>query len=174
MDYLIAIYTGRKIHTLTLKQGVTATAGDAQNDTVLIDKYALGPAYLVLACDAGGVRILSRKPMKFGEEETSNRVLSAGETIAVTDKITLAVFPARCPLNSALSLDRFSEIRLGRSYNSNDIALQSDGVSSRHAVLKKREGHWVISDLQSRNGTFVGWNLVLPDELDFLLLLLMP
>lgn len=163
MDYLIAIYTGRKIYTLTLKSGLTATVGNAQNDTVFIDRPELEAAYLVLACDAGGVRILSRKAMKFGEEETSNRVLSAGDIISITEKITLAVFEAKCNLNSALSIENFDELRIGRSYNSNDICLKAPDISSRHACLKKIDGKWIIIDLQSRNGTFVNGELAQVD-----------
>ena len=66
MNYLIAVYTGRKIYTLGLKPGVTATVGDAENDTLPIPNSGLGGEYLVLACDAGGVRVLSRQPMQFG------------------------------------------------------------------------------------------------------------
>lgn len=164
MDYLIAVYTGRKVYTLTLKQGVTATIGDSQSDTVFIEKYALGSAYLVLACDAGGVRILSRQPMKFGDEATTNRVLSAGDIITITEKITLAVFESRCALNAGVSLEGFDEIRLGRSYNNNDICLKDGNVSSRHAVLRRANGQWTVSDLQSRNGTFANSQLVLTDE----------
>ncbi|MBQ7220146.1 MAG: type VII secretion protein EssC [Synergistaceae bacterium] len=164
MDYLIAVYTGRKIYTLGLKPGVTATLGDAQNDTLLLPDSGLGGAYLVLACDAGGVRILSRQPMKFGDESATNRVLSAGDIISITGKITLAVFESRSSLSSALSLDGFNELRIGRSYNNNDICLKDSSVSSRHAVLRKINGRWVISDLQSRNGTFVNGELAPVDE----------
>ena len=166
MDHLIAIYTGKNIYTLSLKPGVTATAGSSQSDTLFIDNPALSPSHLVLACDAGGVRVLSRSPMKFTGEQASitNRVLSAGETVSITEKISLAVFEARCSLNAAVSLESFDEIRLGRSYNSNDIALKVPDVSTRHAVLKRINGQWTVSDLQSRNGTFANGKLVLTDE----------
>ncbi|MBR0186016.1 MAG: FHA domain-containing protein, partial [Synergistaceae bacterium] len=159
MEYLIAIYTGRKIYTFTIKPGVTATVGNAQDDTLFVDRKELGAAYLVLACDVGGVRILSRKPVKFGGEEVSNRVLSAGDIVSVTEKITLAVFESKCQLTSAVSIDGFDEIRIGRSYNSNNICLKDPNVSTRHALLKKVNGQWTISDLQSRNGTFVNGSL---------------
>ena len=140
MDYLIALYTGKNIYTLSLKPGVTATAGNSQTDTLFIDNPALTASHLVLACDAGGVRVLSRSPMKFGGEEVSNRVLSAGDVINITEKISLAVFEAGCSLNAAVNLEGFDEIRIGRSYNSNDIALKVQDVSTRHAVLKRING----------------------------------
>ncbi len=164
MEYLIAIYTGRKIYTLTIKPGATATIGNAQNDTLFISRNELCAAYIVLACDAGGVRLLSQKPVKFGNDEISNRVLSAGDIVSVTEKITLAVFESKCRLNSAVPLEGLDEISIGRSYNSNNICLKDPNVSSRHAVLKKAEGHWVISDLQSRNGTFVNGELIPADS----------
>lgn len=159
MEYLIAFYTGRKIYTLTIKPGASATIGNAQSDTLFIDRKELRPSHIVLSCDSGGVRILSQTPLKFGGEEVNNRVLSAGDVVCVTEKITLAVFAAKCQLNSAISLEGFDEIRIGRSYNSNDICLKDSNVSTRHAVLKKINGQWTISDLQSRNGTFVNGEL---------------
>lgn len=159
MEYLIAFYTGRKIYTLTIKPGASATIGNAQSDTLFIDRKELRPSHIVLSCDSGGVRILSQTPLKFGGEEVNNRVLSAGDVVYVTEKITLAVFSAKCQLNSAISLEGFDEISIGRSYNSNDICLKDSNVSTRHAVLKKINGNWTISDLQSRNGTFVNGEL---------------
>lgn len=159
MEYLIAFYTGRKIYTLTIKPGASATIGNAQSDTLFIDRKELRPSHILLSCDSGGVRILSQTPLKFGGEEVNNRVLSAGDVVCVTEKITLAVFAAKCQLNSAISLEGFDEIRIGRSYNSNDICLKDSNVSTRHAVLKKINGQWTISDLQSRNGTFVNGEL---------------
>ena len=160
MDYLIAIYTGKKIYTLILKPGVTATVGDTQSDTVLIEKFNLGSSYLVLACDVGGVRILSRSPMKIGDNTTSNRVCSVGDVVFITEKITLAVFESKCRVNVLLSLSEFEELNLGRSYNNNDICLKYSDVSQIHAMLKKENGRWFINDLGSRNGTFVNGELV--------------
>jgi len=64
---------------------------------------------------AGGVRVISKQPMKFGEESTLNRVLSAKEVIYITDKISLAVYEAKISLNSELPLDGFDELNIGRS-----------------------------------------------------------
>ena len=164
MDYLIVVYTGKNIYSLSLKPGVTATAGNSQNDTLFIDNPALNASHLVLACDAGGVRVLSRSPMKFGDDELTNRVLSAGDIITITEKISLAVFEAGCSLNAAVNIEGFDEIRIGRSYNNNDIALKDANVSTRHAVLQRINGQWTVTDLQSRNGTFANGKLVLTDE----------
>ena len=160
MEYLIAIYTGRKIYTMTLRPGVTATVGEAQTDNIIINDFGLGYSYLVLACDAGGVRAVSKLPMKLGDDATSNRVLSAGDVITITDKITLAVFAGRSRITSTLSLDDFDELRIGRSYNNNDICLKSVNVSSRHAMLQRINEHWTITDKESRNGTFVNGELI--------------
>ncbi len=160
MDYLIAIYTGKKIYTLILKSGVTATVGNTQSDSVFIDKSNLGSSYLILACDAGGVRILSRSPMKIGDKTTSNRIFSAGDVVSITEKITLAVFESKCRVDSLLSLSEFEELNLGRSYNKNDICLKYHDVSQIHARLTKENGHWFINDLGSRNGTFVNGEIV--------------
>jgi pSer/pThr/pTyr-binding forkhead associated (FHA) protein len=38
----------------------------------------------------------------------------------------------------------------------NDFVLASESVSDSHAKLQKREGRWVLVDVDSTNGTFVG------------------
>jgi pSer/pThr/pTyr-binding forkhead associated (FHA) protein len=37
----------------------------------------------------------------------------------------------------------------------NDIVLPDDSVSTSHAKLQRREGVWVLVDLESTNGSFV-------------------
>lgn len=160
MNYLIAVYTGSKIHTLTLKLETTSTIGNTQADSLCIADAPLGSAYLTLSCEAGGVRVLSRKPMNFRGEEVSNRVMSAGEIIAITDKISLAVFVSKCDATASLSLEELDEITIGRSFNSSDICLKDSGVSSRHAIIKKENGRWFLTDPKSSNGTFINDELV--------------
>ena len=160
MDYLIAVYTGPKIFTLSLKPRGYATVGDSQGDKVMIEGSGLGSAYLELTCDGNGVRILAKKPMKFGTESVSQRVFSSGDIVTITDKITLAVFGGKCTEDSQISLEDFDELKIGRSYNKNDIALKDGEISSRHAILKRIDGHWEITDLGSKNGTFVNGSLV--------------
>lgn len=52
-------------------------------------------------------------------------------------------FPIRVPV-----------VNIGRA-DYNDIVLADDSVSTVHAKLQRREGVWVIVDLDSTNGTFV-------------------
>lgn len=47
-----------------------------------------------------------------------------------------------------------SELLLGRSRDC-DVVLESGAVSRRHARLLFRDGHWVVCDLGSKNGTTV-------------------
>lgn len=52
-------------------------------------------------------------------------------------------------------IGNLSEIVLGRSPEST-IRIPDDYASSRHAVLRKNGSDWVVEDLSSRNGTFLG------------------
>ena len=164
MNYLIALGTGRKIYTLNLTPGDTATVGDTPEDRLSVVGSGLGRAYLVLYYDSGGVRVSAREPMMFVKEPVLNRVLSAKEKISVTEKIELAVYEAKVSLNAELPLDGLDELNIGRSYNDNDICLKYETVSRKHAVLKKINGRWNICALGSPtghdNGVFVGGDLV--------------
>ena len=57
-------------------------------------------------------------------------------------------FPAgdAIPLRNALSIGRGP---------GNDLIVDEDTVSGRHALVVQRDGRWWIDDLQSRNGTQV-------------------
>jgi pSer/pThr/pTyr-binding forkhead associated (FHA) protein len=45
-------------------------------------------------------------------------------------------------------------VNVGRA-EYNDIVLPDDSVSTQHAKLQRREGIWVLVDLESTNGTMV-------------------
>jgi len=45
----------------------------------------------------------------------------------------------------------------------NDIVLDDDSVSTRHARLEFLDGGWMLTDLGSRNGTFVEGNRLAPE-----------
>jgi pSer/pThr/pTyr-binding forkhead associated (FHA) protein len=49
---------------------------------------------------------------------------------------------------------RVPVINIGRA-DYNDLVLPDDSVSSAHAKLQRREGVWVLTDLNSTNGSFV-------------------
>lgn len=51
------------------------------------------------------------------------------------------------------------ELSIGRGTD-NDISFDFQAVSSNHAVLKYRNRKWTISDLDSRNGTYVNGNRI--------------
>ena len=55
------------------------------------------------------------------------------------------------------------EYSLGRG-ETNAIRLTDRNVSRKHSVLKKTEGSWALSDLQSYNGTFVNNERVVGDR----------
>ena len=46
------------------------------------------------------------------------------------------------------------EVSIGRSPE-NDIMLDNLGVSREHATIEFIDGHWVLRDLESREGTLV-------------------
>ncbi|HMG55054.1 MAG TPA: FHA domain-containing protein [Kofleriaceae bacterium] len=47
-----------------------------------------------------------------------------------------------------------AKIRIGRSHD-NELIVLASSVSREHAELQRTEAGWVVSDLNSRNGTFV-------------------
>ena len=54
-----------------------------------------------------------------------------------------------------LALPQRPVVTVGRAPG-NDVILQHDTVSARHAELRRHDTQWVVRDLASTNGTFVG------------------
>ncbi len=54
---------------------------------------------------------------------------------------------------------------IGKIANQCDILLKSNAVSRLHARLERRRGQYCIQDLNSRNGTFLNGERLLPQEM---------
>ena len=69
------------------------------------------------------------------------------------DCLVVIYSPERSDLGKRHLLDK-DKMRVGRDRD-NDIVLNSDSVSRRHARFEHRDGHLFVVDLDSTNGTFV-------------------
>ena len=56
-------------------------------------------------------------------------------------------------------LSRRKPLTIGRDA-ANDIVLTDRSVSAHHAVVRLMHGEWVLSDLDSRNGTYVNGSAI--------------
>jgi hypothetical protein len=63
--------------------------------------------------------------------------------------------PPSAPMLLALDWDGGEEELLAGRHLACDIVLDDLSVSRRHARLRFRDGHWVLQDLESTNGTLV-------------------
>jgi signal transduction histidine kinase/pSer/pThr/pTyr-binding forkhead associated (FHA) protein len=70
---------------------------------------------------------------------------------AYTDSPKLHIVRGLPPESYSITL---SSVRIGRGLSS-DIRLLADGVSRSHATIKLKGGDYYLTDLQSRNGTFL-------------------
>ena len=66
-------------------------------------------------------------------------------------------------ISGSLAGETFScdqdSISIGRD-SSNDIQLQDSAVSRRHCVIRRKAGQYLVTDLDSRNGTLVNGKLI--------------
>jgi diguanylate cyclase (GGDEF)-like protein len=69
------------------------------------------------------------------------------------DCLVVIYAPVAADLGRRNVLDR-ELVTIGRD-RENDIVLDSDSVSRRHARVEHREGHFYLTDLDSTNGTYV-------------------
>ena len=73
---------------------------------------------------------------------------------SVTSATLQIVNPARAPLVRGERIALRGATNIGREPD-NDVVVDEDSVSGRHARVLPREGRWWIEDLDSTNGTLV-------------------
>ena len=161
MNYLLVFLTGNEIKQVTLKKGEHITVGTGENDTLLLPGSSLLANHLSLNFADNGINILSRTPFNIMGKKSVNIILSAGDTISLSNRTTLTVFESCCNNNNIISLSRLHEISIGRS-TKNDICLKGSLVSSRHAVIRRslKTHKLIIKDRHSRNGIFIDGKLM--------------
>lgn len=163
MNYLLIFYTGNAIKEVTLKKGEHITVGTGENDTLRLQDSNLNANHLSLRYVDNGINILSRTPFTIMGNNSVNMILSAGDTVNITERIMLAIFESCCNCESIISLNRLNEVSIGRS-SKNDICLKGSLVSSHHAVLRKEKDKWVIKDRHSHNGIFIDEKLIASEK----------
>ena len=163
MNYLLIFYTGNSIKEVTLKKGECITVGTGENDTLRLQDNNLSASHLILRHVDNGINILSHAPFDIMGNQSVNMILSAGDTVNITERVMLAIFESDCNCDSIISLNKLNEVSIGRS-SRNDICLKGSLVSSHHAVLRKNKDKWVIKDRQSHNGIFVDGNLIASEK----------
>jgi hypothetical protein len=83
------------------------------------------------------------------------------------DRITRAADPSPPPPPRLLALDwtgARTQLLIGRHLDC-DVVLSDIATSRRHAQLRFRDGHWILQDLDSTNGTTVNGERVGRSEL---------
>ena len=159
MNYLLVFYTDDKITAKKLARGENITVGTGENDTLRISDNGLSANHLLLRATDCGINIFSNTPFSIMGNKAVNRILSAGDNLAITERTSLTVLENCCDCNNIISLNKLNEIKIGRS-SKNDICLQGSLVSSSHAVLRKNQNKWLIKDRHSHNGIFVDGKLI--------------
>jgi pSer/pThr/pTyr-binding forkhead associated (FHA) protein len=145
-----------------MKPGLTSIGRSADNDIVL-DSLLVSRRHAQLQCVGGQCTVQdlgSANGLFVNGRRVSRAVLSPGDRLRFGDvdltyqaagaaqaQAWLEIDTNRHPLSS----ERTS---IGRSRD-NDIRLADDRVSRRHAQIDLQQGAFVISDLESANGTFV-------------------
>ncbi len=115
-----------------------------------------------------------------GERVSDSRVLGRGDVLKLADEEfrfhgDAAAAPAARPMLATLHVVSSGVMR-GTSYEihtplahvgrgaHNDVVLADESVSDTHAKLQRRENGWVVVDMGSTNGTYVGGRRIQGEE----------
>jgi len=166
---LISLVDGREyvVPTSGLVMGRDPTCDVVVPSTEVSRKHALVSAsdegYVLTDTSTNGVQVN-------GERVRNQRGLARGDLIRIADeefrfyadptaaaRQVLAILEV---MSGGLLKGRRFEVRsplthIGRGAH-NDVVLPDESVSDSHAKLQRRESGWVIVDMDSTNGTYVG------------------
>jgi len=80
-------------------------------------------------------------------------------TSPAISQVSLALLDSSDQPVHGFRLSRRKPLTIGRDA-ANDIVLTDRSVSGHHAVIRQMRGEWVLSDLDSRNGTYVNGSAI--------------
>jgi pSer/pThr/pTyr-binding forkhead associated (FHA) protein len=174
--------TGGRVVSLTdgreyaIGDGPLVLGRDAECD-VVVPGTDVSRRHAEIVPTPAGYRVVDRSTngtFVNGERVAGQRLLARGDVIRIGDEqfrfyadVTPAAAPARAAGAALASLlvrsgglkgrrlvVRTPLANIGRA-DYNDLVLPDPSVSTAHAKLQRREGVWVLVDLDSTNGTFV-------------------
>jgi two-component system, cell cycle response regulator len=101
-----------------------------------------------------------------GDTEEKTRVTESFhyKPVAPTDDAVVLIYPTGPDMGRKYELHG-KQANIGRD-SSNDIVVNSDSVSRRHARLIVEDGARIVTDLQSTNGTYVNNEPILSQQLE--------
>lgn len=75
-------------------------------------------------------------------------ILMAGPPDALTTAVYLSI-------STGQQIPLHSSVTIGRDPHDNAVYIADGRISRKHALLEERQGQWILTDLQSANGTYV-------------------
>ena len=157
-----AVLVGAGPRPAPLRSGLTTIGRSSTND-IVIDSLLVSRRHAQLQCSGGGCTVEdlgSANGLFVNGRRVAHAVLNPGDRLRIGD-VDLTFQPAEAGQAQAwleIGGTRHPLLRgrtdIGRSHG-NDIHLADERVSRHHARIELQQGVFVISDLDSANGTFV-------------------
>jgi pSer/pThr/pTyr-binding forkhead associated (FHA) protein/subtilisin family serine protease len=157
-----AVLVGAGPRPAPLRSGLTTIGRSSAND-IIIDSLLVSRRHAQLECSGGGCTVQdlgSANGLFVNGRRISHSVLNPGDRLRIGD-VDLTFQPAgasQAPAWLEIGGTRHPLLQdrtdIGRS-RSNDIHLADERVSRHHARIELQQDVFVISDLDSANGTYV-------------------
>lgn len=159
-DRVLQVTTPQWTQEFPLKQDLLILGRDPQCD-IVIDLPVVSWQHAQLQRCNGSYEITdlgTKNGLLFAGEYVSHKVLNDGDVLYIGDDLTLTyqviLQTEAIERIESLNLRDLTRLTLGRD-PSNDTVIDHPVVSRFHAQIELQSGSWVISDLNSSNGTFV-------------------
>lgn len=152
MEYYVRIYNKDEMKEIQLAEIDFFSIGSGINDTYQIMNDSIPEGFFTI----------QKRNNKWYAKCSNKKIISVekqlenGDTFVLNKKerIAIRVFSYSAELFGSFNLNRKEQVVIGR-LETCDIVLPSKQVSGSHAIIKRKNNEYLISDDNSKNGTFV-------------------
>ncbi len=145
------------------------TLGRAAENDIVVPEEVVSRRHLVFHRKGATFEVSdfgTTNGIRVAGERVSSRILAEGDVLDIAGTVSIrftqgAAAPEAAQAGQVVSLQPGKEMTIGRSPDCG-LVLDHPAVSALHARISQADGHSVIEDLGSSNGTFVNGDRLLP------------
>ncbi len=153
MEAVLFVYLQDSCRQLLLEAEQAVTIGSGKRDTLSLPGSGLAEAQFCFSSQKDRITISAKRGVFSRGTEIADADAFIGDAFACKG-VSVYLCPKQRDCESSLSLSQGRELLIGRSRECH-IRFQNRKVSSRHARLVSESGRYKLTDLDSKNHTFV-------------------
>ena len=166
MGFLLHVYSDDKMHVFDMDERPSVSVGTTEKCDVVFN-FPVSKIFLTVSIANLGVRIKSNITVEIEGRKDKSGVVSPGGSciISRTPFVALVLFEKSRDSESVLPLTNITTILIGRSRD-NNIIFRNRMISEHHAQIARKDGMFILSDRNTKNGTYVNGKRITETKLE--------